>query len=88
MTELMNELHSVEEVLIKTGSINMAEVKANPRNNGPNANKTKKKVGPEIPSTKKDGKPKREMLRVWRKESLEEGLSKTEQARYGTFIYD
>ena len=44
MTELMNELHSVEEVLIKTGSINMAEVKANPRNNGPNANKKKKKA--------------------------------------------
>ena len=36
----------------------MAKVKAKPRNNGPNANKKKKKVGPKRPSTKKDGKPK------------------------------
>ena len=59
MTELMNELHSSEEVLIKIRSINMVEVKAKPRNNGSNANKKqKKKAGPKRPSTKKDGKRK------------------------------
>ena len=56
--ELMNELHFAEEVLIKIGYINTVEVKAKPKNNGPNANNKKKKVEPKRPSTKKDGKPK------------------------------
>ena len=57
MTEMMNKLHSAKEILIKTGSINMAKVKAKPRNNGPDAKMTKK-VGLKRPSTKKNGKPK------------------------------
>ena len=36
----------------------MSKVKAKPKNNGPNANKKKKKARPKRPSTKKDGKPK------------------------------
>ena len=31
MTKLMNELHSTEEILIKTRSINIAKMKAKPR---------------------------------------------------------
>ena len=53
----MNELHSNEEILIKTRSINMAEVKAKPRNNGPNTNKKKKKAWLKRPSTKNYSKP-------------------------------
>ena len=74
MTELMNEVHSVEDVLIKTGSLNMVEVKTKPRNNGLNANKKKKKVEPKRPSTKKDDKPKRKCFKCgekghWKKDS-------------------
>ena len=38
MTKLMNKLYSTKEVFIKIRFINMVEVKAKPRNNGPNAN--------------------------------------------------
>ena len=58
MTELMKELYSAKEVLIKIGSIKLAEVRAKPRNNGPNANKKKKKVGQKDLPPRKMASPK------------------------------
>ena len=58
MTELMNELHYAEEVLIKTGALNVTEAdKPRPNNNGPN-NNNKQKAGPKKKSTKQDDKRK------------------------------
>ena len=62
--ELMNELHFAEEVLIKIGYINTVEVKAKPKNNGPNANKKKKQARLKETFHQERWQAQREMLQV------------------------
>ena len=83
MIELMNKLNFAKEVLIKIRSINMVEVKAKPRNNGPNTNKKKKKAGPKRPSTKKDGKPKEKCFKCGEKGHLKKDYPKLNKQGLG-----